>query len=399
MTARATPSIGIVGAGIGGLAAAAALRLAGLRVQVFEQARRFARVGAGLQMAPNATRALRPLGLLDPLSRLACQPQAWRSYDASNGQLRLELPLGDRIAERYGAPYLHVHRADLHDLLAAAAGTISMGMRAVGLDAEKEHVRLTFDDGTRARFDAVIGADGVHSTVREVVAGPENPRFSGMAAYRGLVPAGDLTGVRVAPVAAKWWGDDRHLVHYFVSAWRQLNFVAPVPSPAGDEESWTSPGRMADLLADFGGFPPQVRAVIARAGTLMRSALYDREPLSRWTYGRVSMLGDACHPMLPFMAQGAAAAIEDAVVLSRCLRGAGPDGVTDALARYEQARRPRTAAMQAGSRANSFLRSDGGQAGTAAPPPNEIYGYDAWHEPLGGGPERQAATRDTGGPR
>jgi 2-polyprenyl-6-methoxyphenol hydroxylase-like FAD-dependent oxidoreductase len=398
MTATARPSIAVVGAGIGGLAAALALRRAGLRVQVFERSSRFTRVGAGLQMAPNVTKAVRPLGLLDPLTRVACKPAAWRSYDASTGRLQLELPLGDQIAERYGAPYLHVHRADLHDLLAAAAGTVRMSMRAAGLDDEPGCVRLTFDDGTQARFHAVIGADGVHSTVRDIVAGPERARFSGMVAYRGLVPASGLAGLHVEPVAAKWWGGDRHLVHYFVSAGRELNFVAPVPSPGWDEESWTSPGRVTDLLADFGAFPAQVREVIARTGTLMRSALYDRDPLPRWTYGRVSMLGDACHPMLPCMAQGAGAAIEDAVVLSRCLRDAGPDAVPEALARYEQARLPRTAAMQAGSRGNTFLRDVNG-AGTAVPPTDGIYDYDAWNEPLPGGPALTAATSETGRPQ
>ena len=398
MTATTRPTVGIVGAGIGGLAAALALRRAGLRVQVFERASRFTRVGAGLQMAPNVTKALRPLGLLDPLNRVACKPLAWRSYDASSGRLQLELPLGDQIAERYGAPYLHVHRADLHDLLSAAAGKVRTGMHAVGLDAGADHVRVTFGDGTQARFDAVIGADGVHSMIRDIVAGSQQPRFSGMVAYRGLVPASDLTGLQVEPVSAKWWAGDRHLVHYFVSAGRELNFVAPVPASGWDEESWTSSGRVADLLADFGAFPPRVREVLARTGTLMRSALYDREPLPRWTYGRVSLLGDACHPMLPFMAQGAGAAIEDAVVLSRCLRDADPDAVPEALARYEEARRPRTSAIQAGSRGNNFLRG-GSQAGVPAPATDEMYDYDAWNEPLTGGRTIQAATSDVGRPR
>ena len=319
MTATGRPSIGIVGAGIGGLAAALALRRAGLRARIFERAGRFTRVGAGLQMAPNVTKALRPLGVLDPLTRLACKPVAWRSYDV------LERP--------------------------AAIGT----------------------------------------------PGPGKPRFSGMVAYRGLVPASELSGLRIEPVAAKWWGHDRHLVHYFVSAGRELNFVAPVPSSGWDEESWTSPGRVTDLLADFGAFPPRVREAIARTSTLMRSALYDREPLPRWSYGRVSMLGDACHPMLPFMAQGAGAAIENAVVLSRCLRDADADGIPEALARYEQTRQPRASAMQAGSRGNEFLRDRGtGQAGAPAPSAAEIYDYDAWSQPLSGGRTIPAATTNAG---
>jgi len=153
---------------------------------------------------------------------------------------------------------------------------------------------------------------------------------------------------------------------------------------------------VADLLADFGAFPAQVREVIARTSTLMRSALYDREPLPRWTYGRVSMLGDACHPMLPFMAQGAGAAIEDAVVLSRCLRDADADGVPEALARYEEARLPRTSAMQAGSRGNEFLRGSTGQAGWPTPSADEIYDYDPWNQPLNGGRTIQATTTRAG---
>jgi len=368
--------VAVIGAGIGGLAAAAALRRAGAQVEVYERTRALARVGAGLQLAPNATRALRGMGLLPRVRAIASRPESWCSFSGSDGSLTMRLPLGDDVEERHGAPYLHVHRSDLHEVLLGAAGDVRLGRRAVGIDQDGDGVTIRFADGTDVAADLVIGADGVHSTVREMLFGALPACFSGLVAYRGIVPAGRVPDVPL--IAAKWWGQDRHLVHYWVSGGRELNFVAPVPEAAWTDESWTAEGKVGDLLDALSDFADPVRRVAGHAAALMRSALYDRDPLPSWGEGRVALLGDACHPMLPFMAQGAGMAIEDAVVLARCLDGVGPgDDAAGALGRYAATRIGRTSAIQGGSRANDFLR--GVSSGLSS---DEVYGYDAWTVPL-----------------
>ena len=365
----------VVGAGIGGLAATVALRAIGANVSVHEQARTLARVGAGLQLAPNSTATLRGLGLLDRVRAVAFRPNAWCSFDAFDGALDLRVPLGDEIESQYGAPYLHVHRGDLHDVLMAAVGEIKLNHRVAGIDEQQGRPVVSFTNGDTATADVVIGADGVHSMVRESLFGATEATFSGLVAYRGIAPRDRVPDV--PPIAAKWWGGDRHLVHYWVSAGRELNFVAAVPEPSWDEESWAAEGRTADLLSALEQFVEPARHVAGAASTLMRSALYDRDPLAAWSEGTVTLLGDACHPMLPFMAQGAGMALEDAVVLARCLDGVTTDGVADALARYAQARIPRTSALQGGSRANDFLREANSGLSTEA-----VYRYDPWRVEL-----------------
>ena len=363
----------VVGAGIGGLAAAIALRRVGARVEVYEQAHAFARVGAGLQLAPNATAALRGLGLLPRVQAIASRPESWCSFDAADATMTLRLPLGDEVESRFGTPYLHVHRGDLHSVLLNAVGHVHLEHRVVGVEEHGAEVTVRFDGGESVTADLVVGADGVHSAVRELLYGATPARFSGLVAYRGIVPAQRVADVPL--ISAKWWGEDRHLVHYWVSGGRELNFVAPVPADAWSEESWTARGDVGDLLDALSGFAALPTRVAGAAESLMRSALYDRDPLPRWGEGRVTLLGDACHPMLPFMAQGAAMAIEDAVVLARCLTSG--DDVPAALSRYATARRDRTDAVQGGSRANDFLRGT-----DSGPTSDELYGYDAWRVPL-----------------
>jgi 2-polyprenyl-6-methoxyphenol hydroxylase-like FAD-dependent oxidoreductase len=375
-------NIAIVGAGIGGLAAAALLRRAGHDVHVYEQAPRFARVGAGIQMAPNAVKVLRGLGLEEHLTRIAFQSELALSRIWDTGEITSELKLGREVEEQYGAPYLFLHRADLH----AAIGSIvpqeilHLDMKLTGLDQNAHEVTLHFADGARVHADAVIGADGVHSIIRETLLGPEQPRFTGRVAYRTTFAASRLGDARITPVRTKWWGPDRHMVIYYVTASRdELYFVTSVPESAEwmTPESWSAKGDLDELRAAYAGFHDEVQAVLRACPEVYKWALLDRDPLPRWWEGRVALLGDACHPMTPYMAQGAASALEDAAVLVRSLEGFDADGLAQAFATYEATRKPRASAIQTNSSTNTWLRDSAD--------PGWVYGYDAWTAALSEG--------------
>ena len=375
MTKR-TPRIAIVGAGMGGLAAAATLRRSGIDARVYEQARSFARVGAGIQQSANAVRVLRAIGVEDRVRRVAFQPRSWVNRDWDSGALKFELPLGAEFEARYGAPYLLLHRGDLHAALASVvpAETIEMNRRLIGVRQAGAGVTLEFADGHTAEADGVIGADGVHSVVRASLFGPEAPRFTGRVAYRTTFSASLLAGATIDD-CTKWWGQDRHIVIYYVTPRRdELYFVTSQPEPEWRNESWSAKGDLDQLRLAFSGFHPQVRAVLNACPDVHKWALYERDPMPAWREGRVVLLGDACHPMLPYMAQGAANALEDAAVLARCLEGAGSEEVECAFARYEATRKERTSRIQLTSRRNEWMstRTD----------PNWVYGYDAWSTPL-----------------
>jgi 2-polyprenyl-6-methoxyphenol hydroxylase-like FAD-dependent oxidoreductase len=345
----------VVGAGIGGLTAALTLRRAGIEVRVFEQAPALSEVGAGIQVSPNATRILHRLGLEQPLREVGVRPLAavFQRYD--DGRVLVRHPLGDQCEKTFGAPYYHLHRADLLEVLGAAVPKefVHLNHRCVGLVQYPDRVEVNFQNGSAADADVVIGADGIHSAVRSAVFGPESPRFSGDMAYRGLVPAERLAHLKLELTASSWWGPHRHFVHYFVGRGaRYVNFVGIVPAGEWRLESWTAKGEVKDALAEFAGFHPLVSEIISGVDAINRWAMYDRHALPRWTDGRVTLMGDAAHAMLPYMAQGAVQSIEDAVILARCLEDADAAGVNAALLRYEELRKPRATRCQEGSRSN-----------------------------------------------
>jgi salicylate hydroxylase/6-hydroxynicotinate 3-monooxygenase len=368
--------IAIVGAGIGGLTAAAALLRIGVRVQVYEQASAFARVGAGIQQSPNAVRVLRELGLEPQLRRLAFYPRYWRNRDSKSGTLMHHYSLGPEAEERFGAPYLLLHRGDLHAAIASIVPRqlIHLDQRLVGLEHVKDGVSLWFADGAHKKADALIGADGVHSLVREILFGSEKPRFTGRVAYRTTFPTGPLGELDIGD-NTKWWGPDRHIVVYFVKPNREeIYFVTSTPEAHFEVESWSSHGDIETLRRAYEDFHPQVRTVLAACQFVHKWALVERDPQPRWGEDRIVLLGDACHPMTPYMAQGAAMAVEDAAVLSRCLQGIETDGIPPALRRYELTRKERATRVQLTSRDNTWMRqsTDG----------DWVYGYDAWRTPL-----------------
>jgi salicylate hydroxylase/6-hydroxynicotinate 3-monooxygenase len=369
-------SIAIVGAGMGGLAAAATLRQAGADVHVYEQARAFARIGAGIQMLPNSSRVLRGIGVLEKLRRTAFEPYSHLNRVWDTGEIKRELPMPESL---YGAPFLCMHRADLHEALHAVLppDIVHLNKRLVGLDQKGGQVTLSFADGTTAQADAVVGADGVHSLVREIVIGPDQPIHKGRIAYRAVFDAARMGG-EIAPSRTKWWGPDRHIVIYYTRADRsEVYFVTSVPEPADwlTAESWSAKGDVSELRAAYEGFHPEVRMVLEACPDCHKWAILEREPLPTWSDGRVVLLGDSCHPMTPYMAQGAAQSIEDAAVLARALGAVEFDDVEGAFRTYEATRKPRTSRIQAISSANTWM--SGGDEDTSW-----LYGYDAFAVPL-----------------
>ena len=371
-------SIAIVGAGMGGLAAASTLRQAGIDVHVYEQAQQFGRIGAGIQMLPNSSRVLRGIGVEQKLRGTAFEPYSHLNRIWDTGEVKRELPMPESL---YDAPFLCMHRADLHEALYAVLPPeiVHLNNKLVGLDQVRGQVMLSFADGTKAQADAVIGADGVHSLVREIVVGPDAPLHKGRIAYRAVFDSSLMNG-EIEPSRTKWWGPDRHIVIYYTRKDRsQLYFVTSVPEPAEwmTKESWSAKGDVKELRAAYEGFHPEVRMVLDACPDCHKWAILEREPLPRWSDGRVALLGDACHPMTPYMAQGAATSIEDAAVLARCLKAMGNDDIEGAFRLYEANRKPRTSRIQAISSANTWM--SGGNEDTSW-----LYGYDAWTVPLDG---------------
>ncbi|CAN5223373.1 FAD-dependent monooxygenase [soil metagenome] len=368
--------IAIVGGGMGGLASAAALRQAGHDVTVYEQARQFTRLGAGIQIGCNAMHVLRGLGLEERLRADTFYPRSWSNRDWKSGEVLFDILFGTDAEQAYGAPYLLAHRGDLHAALAGAVPPehVKLNHRLTGIDQTADGVHLTFENGHVATADAAIGADGVHSIVKTMLFGDDAPNFTGRIAYRTVYPIERLNGVDVLN-CTKWWGEDRHVVIYPVKPDRsEIYFVTSQPEPGFELESWSATGDVKVLRKAFEAFHPEARAVIDAAPEVHKRPLVDRDPLERWVDGKVALLGDACHPMTPYMAQGAAMAIEDGAILSRCLAGVDRDGIEAALRRYEATRKVRTSKMQFTSRQNVW--------GKGVTDVDWVYGYNAWEAPL-----------------
>ena len=350
----------IAGGGIGGLTAALCLAEAGFEVSVFEQSAEFGEVGAGIQLSPNCTRVLHHLGLEPALASSAFLPEAMEFRAWRSGKVIGSSALGQTVRNRYGFPYCHIHRGDLLRVLVEAAAErtsaieLNTASAVTGFVQQDGRVRVTVG-GTMYEGDALIGADGIHSGVRAQLFGDDAPRFTGNVAWRALVPTDRLPTGLVRPMATAWWGPSKHFVHYYLRSGALVNCVCVVEKSGWEVESWTERGEFAELKSDFGGWHEHIHALIDNMDqdSLYKWALHDRAPMARWGKGAVTLLGDACHPTLPFMAQGAAMAIEDAAVLAGCL--AGDDSVPAGLRRYEDLRRQRTVGVQHGSRRNAKL--------------------------------------------
>jgi 2-polyprenyl-6-methoxyphenol hydroxylase-like FAD-dependent oxidoreductase len=366
-------NIGISGGGVGGLAAAIALRKAGHDVRVLEQASSFRRVGADINLTPNVVRALDGFGVVPALMDTAAKPthRISRMWDTGEETSRLEM--AQAAEERYGAPQLTIHRADLLNALRTQLppDVIRLGCRVSSVETADDQVKVGLFEGGENTFDVLVGADGIHSPTRTSLFGPEYPEFTGLVSYRSVVDSAKLF-VPNMHAFTKWWGPtpDLQIVTFPLNRGRETFVFATTAQDDWREESWTMPGDVTELRKAYSAFHPEARALLDACNEVMKSALYVRDPLPRWSLGHATLLGDACHPMTPFMAQGAGMAIEDAVVLGRALEGVSRSNVAHALAVYENSRKERTARVQIGSRGNEWLK-EGGNA-------DWVYGYDAW---------------------
>lgn len=349
--------IAVVGAGIGGLTAALALLRQGFDVTVYEQADELREVGAGLQISANGSRVLAALGVLEAVQELSSTPTGKRIRLWNTGQSWTLFDLGPESVERYGFPYFTVHRNDLHHTLAAAVralapDAIQLGSKCVGVDQDGQAADIHFAAKPSARCDVVIGADGVHSVIRGKLFGDLPARFTGMVAWRGVIPMERLPEHLVSDVGANWVGPGGHVVHYPIRRGELMNFTSVVENQDWKTESWSCPSTVSAYLADYPGWHQDVHDYIRAIETPFRWALLAREPMTNWTIGRVTLLGDAAHPMLPFMASGASMAIEDGWMLARALTAFG-DEIDEALARYQKARIARTTRVVNAAAANT----------------------------------------------
>jgi salicylate hydroxylase len=353
--ARSRPRVLLVGGGIGGLFAAKALLAQGIEVSVFEQAPRLGEVGAGVFLTPNSVRQLERVGLGPAVAKVGARVGSGSRYFRHDGTPIAPVQVTD--SSGWNATF-GMHRADFIEILASAlpAGTVRTGHRCVGFEQKNDKTHLSFENGAAAEGDAVIAADGIHSSLRPYVFPPSQPVFSGSVAYRGVM-AHERIPHWPTDAWMMWLGKGKHFLTFPVRAGALINFVGFVPANAEMKESWSAPGDPDTLRAEFSGWDPRIESLLCEVPATFRSALYDREPLPVWTRGRLSLLGDAAHPMLPHLGQGANQAIEDGMALATILARAERANVPSALLAYERLRRERVAQVQRGARENG-LRYD-----------------------------------------
>jgi len=339
-------TIAIVGGGLGGLTAAIALRQRGFEVTVYEQAPALGEIGAGIQLSPNAMRVLIGLGLDRAFEAIAFEPNRHVVRNWKSGAITSATQMKGVFRAQYGAGYFGAHRADLHGVLQQALGTdcVRLNARCTGVTQRPDGVTLAFADGRTAGADVAIGADGIRSAVRESLFGPDAPRFTGHIVWRGLVPTAALPKGLIEPDMTAWLGPNGTMVHYYVRRGEIVNWIAHYETD-WREESWSVESDWREAADAFAGWHPSLPELFSHTERCYKWALYDRDPLPRWTVGRTTLLGDAAHPMLPYLAQGAAQAVEDGYVLADLLAQHRNDAPA-ALAAYEAARRPRTSRIQ-----------------------------------------------------
>ena len=383
-----TTEIAVIGGGIGGLTAALAMAQRGINVAVYEQARGLAEIGAGLHVSPNGVKVLHALGLEEDLAQVAGRPRSIVTRHFATGVPNFESAFDDVFDARYGAPFLSLHRADLLAILAKAVTNearvqLTLGSRAVRVDEDRAGASVVFEDGSRTSAAAVVAADGVHSRLRANMHGGITTKFTGHVAYRGMASTAELPVGLVEPKFNIWVGPGRHFVAYPVRRGELTNYVALVEEEGWTEESWTTKADNSVLAAAFEGWHETVRALVSHTlrGQCYKWALLGRDPLPFWSTERVTLLGDAAHPMVPYLAQGAVMAIEDAWVLAASLAST-PDATT-AFSTYERARLERTASIQTaaweqGQLNHSVGRGDDGDhfQGGGFSDPSWIYGHD-----------------------
>lgn len=378
-------TIAIVGAGLGGAAAARLLQQAGYQTKVFDQAPKFLRLGAGIQMGPNVMRITEKMGLEEAICKVGCKPDFWFSRDASTGDYLSRIPLGQTVVERFGKPYVTIHRGDLHNLLIDSLDPESLhfGKTLVDIEETPQDVILHFSDGTTDRVALVVGGDGIDSTLREKLLGREEPTYSGWVAHRALIRGESLKKYdMVFEDCVKWWSRDtqdesvdRHMMVYNTRGdGSEYYYVTGVPEPDwnyGTSHVASSPEQMRIAFHDY---HPIVQALVDETTEVTKWPLYERKPQAIWHQGRVVLLGDACHPMRPHMAQGAGMAIEDAAMLVRCLNEVGTADYDDAFELYRANRFERASRVQQVSHNNTWLRHD--------EDPAWVFGYDVFTVPL-----------------
>jgi salicylate hydroxylase len=347
------PRIAIVGGGIGGLSAALALEQRGAEVIVYEQSPVHSEIGAGLNLTPNAVKAFRALGIEDKIEDIGSGSEFLIIRSWKSGRLISRVRRGD-FRKKFGAPNLTVHRADLLEVLRGALKTteIRLGTRCVAVETENGSAAARFADGSAIEADIVVGADGIHSVVRNSLFGADAPRFTGCICWRGMAPADAVPHDINTGDGTMWMGPHGHVVHYRVHRGKLVNIVAHLDSDAWTEESWTRECDVTEVMAAYAGWHPALTELYPCSARWYKWALYDRDPLQRWSKGRATLLGDSAHAMLPYLGQGAAMAIEDGCVLAAMI-ARHPGDLDVALAIYERLRSPRATGAVLGSRARA----------------------------------------------